>query len=65
MTKWKAQVQLKTGAASGSKHMQWVEQEAQNSYEARLAIETKYGRIVQGPIKVTGNNNDGSFYDNF
>lgn len=65
MDKWKAQVKLKTGQKSGTEHMQWVEQEAQNSYEARLAIESKYGRILQGPIKVNGNHESGSFYDNW
>lgn len=65
MDKWKAQVQLKTGQKSGSTHMQWVEMDARNSYEARLAIEAKYGRILQGPIKVSGNNDDGSFYENW
>ena len=63
MDEWKAQVKLSTGAASGSTNLQWVFQSANNSFEARLAIEAKYGKIVQGPIKVTGNNNSGSFAD--
>ena len=63
MDKWKAQVKLSTGAPSGSTNLQWVEQDAQNSFEARLAIEAKYGKVIQGPIKVTGNNNSGSFAD--
>ena len=63
MDKWKAQVKLLTGQNSGSSNLQWVEETARNSFEARLAIETKYGKIVQGPIKVSGNNNSGSFAD--
>ena len=63
MDTWKAQVKLSTGQASGSVNLQWVHQDARNSFEARLAIEAKYGKIVQGPIKVTGNNNSGSFAD--
>ena len=61
---WKAQVKLKTGQASGTEHMQWVQQDAANSYEARLAIEAKYGRILQGPIKV-GGSDAGDFYKNW
>jgi len=63
MDTWKAQVKLSTGQASGSTNLQWVHQDARNSFEARLAIEAKYGKIVQGPIKVSGNNNDGDFAD--
>lgn len=63
MDKWKAQVILSTGSASGSSNIQWVEEHARNSFEARLAIEAKYGKLVQGPIKVSGNNNSGSFAD--
>jgi ABC-type microcin C transport system duplicated ATPase subunit YejF len=63
MDQWKAQVRLSTGAKSGSSNLQWVFQDANNSFEARLAIESKYGKIIQGPIKVSGNNNSGSFYD--
>ena len=63
MDEWKAQVKLSTGSASGATNLQWVFQNARNSFEARLAIEAKYGKIVQGPIKVTGNNNSGSFAD--
>lgn len=62
---WKAQVNLKTGQASGSTNLQWVQVNAKNSFEARLVIETNYGKIVQGPIKVSGNNNSGSFADNW
>lgn len=61
MDQWKAQVKLSTGQSSGSTNLQWVFQDANNSYEARLAIEAKYGKIVQGPIKVSGNNNSGDF----
>ena len=63
MDEWKAQVKLSTGQPSGTTNLQWVHQNARNSFEARLAIEAKYGKIVQGPIKVTGNNNKGSFAD--
>ncbi len=63
MDKWKAQVKLSTGQSSGSTNLQWVEEDARNSFEARLAIEAKYGKIIQGPIKVSGNNNSGSFAD--
>jgi len=65
MTKWKAQVNMKTGSSNGSTHLQWVEQEAKNSFEARLAIESKYGRIVQGPIMISGNGSSANFHDNF
>ena len=65
MDTWKAQVKLSTGQASGSTNLQWVHQEARNSFEARLAIEAKYGKIVQGPIKVSGNSNSGSFADSW
>jgi hypothetical protein len=63
MDTWKAQVKLSTGQPSGSVNLQWVFQDARNSFEARLTIEAKYGKIVQGPIKVSGNNNSGSFAD--
>jgi len=63
MDKWKAQVKLLTGRNTGSSNLQWVEEFARNSFEARLAIEAKYGKLVQGPIKVSGNNNSGSFAD--
>jgi len=62
MKRWKAQVQLKNGSSS---HLQWVEEEAQNAYEARLAIESKYGRILQGPIQLDGNSSDGDWYSNW
>jgi len=65
MDTWKAQVKLSTGTANGSYNLQWVQQDANNSYEARLAIESKYGKLVQGPIKVSGNNNSGRFADNW
>jgi len=51
-TKYKAMVSLRTGAQAGGSHMQWVETEADNSYDARCALEAQYGRIVQGPISV-------------
>jgi len=63
MDTWKAQVKLSTGRSTGSSNLQWVHQDARNSFEARLAIESKYGKIVQGPIKTSGNNNSGSFGD--
>lgn len=63
MDQWKAQVKLSTGSPSGASNLQWVFQDANNSFEARLAIESKYGKIVQGPIKVSGNNNNGSVFD--
>ena len=65
MDNWKAQVNLSTGSASGAKNLQWVFVNARNSFEARLDFESKYGRIVQGPIKVSGNNNDSSFADDW
>jgi hypothetical protein len=64
MDTWKAQIKLASGSF-GSSNLQWVHQDARNSFEARLAIEAKYGKIIQGPIKVNGNNNSGSFADNW
>ena len=51
-TKYKAMVSLRTGTQVGGSHMQWVEIEADNLYDARCALEAQYGRIVQGPISV-------------
>ena len=65
MDKWKAQVKLSTGTANGSFNLQWVEETARNSFEARLAIEAKYGKLVQGPIKVSGNSTTGRYADNW
>jgi hypothetical protein len=38
MDQWKAQVKLSTGAKSGSSNLQWVFQDANNSFEARLKV---------------------------
>jgi hypothetical protein len=65
MDKWKAQVKISTGTRNGSVNLQWVHQDARNSYEARLAIESKYGKLVQGPIKITGSSSTGRFADNW
>ncbi len=65
MDTWKAQVKMKTGTKNNSYNLQWVFERARNSYEARLALETKYGKLIQGPIKVSGNNNTGRFADNW
>ena len=51
-TKYKAMVSLRTGTQVGGSHMQWVEIEAENLYDARCALGAQYGRIVQGPIAV-------------
>ena len=64
MYEWKAQVRLSTGTQNNSFNLQWVFERARNAYEAKLAIQAKYGRLIQGPIKVNGNGT-GRFIDNW
>jgi hypothetical protein len=67
MDKWRAQVKLSNGTANGSFNLQWIEETAKNSFEARLAMEAKYGKLVQGPIRVndTGSNTGERYADSW
>ena len=62
--KFNAMVALPTGSSSGSTNQQWVYEDAENVFEARLAIEAIYRtKVTHGPMEATESGGSGSFAD--